>query len=400
MAIKVLWFPGNGSIYANTNIYNGGGWTSALAYAIKSKSNIELGMAIPWNNYFKESKNDVIFYGIPPIRHGIFRYNKKLDLQINTMKSIVDDFKPDIIHVFGSEHTGGMVATVTNIPVVLHIQGILNMWAETWLPQNMSWEKFMTFHPRQWFHKRTLYRACKTELTILKSCHNYMGRTEMDSRVSSLLSINRKYYYCSEMLRPIIYNSKKTWQPHYCHNKKIIISIISSPIYKGGDIILRTAKTLKNYTNLNFEWYVFGIKNLRDWESLTGIEHKSVNVKIGGIISAEELVNNVINADVYVHPSYIENSPNTICETQLLGIPVIACYVGGTPTLVNHNETGILVPSNDIYQTASYINELCIDTNKAIYLGRNAREKALKRHDPNTIVTDLLNIYKDILNND
>lgn len=56
MAIKVLWFPGNGSIYANTNIYNGGGWTSALAYAIKSKSNIELGMAIPWNNYFKESK--------------------------------------------------------------------------------------------------------------------------------------------------------------------------------------------------------------------------------------------------------------------------------------------------------------------------------------------------------
>lgn len=398
--LRVLWFPGNGANYSNTNKYNGGGWTSALVAALKTQSNIKLGLVIPWNKYFKEEKDGIIFYGLPAIRHSFIAYERKLNSQVAKMKFIVNDFSPDIIHIFGSEHTGGMVSTITDVPVVLHLQGILNYLKEAWLPYNLSWGKLFSWNPRKLVERKWLLKACETEQNILQSCNNYMGRTEMDYRVISLLSPNSQYYYCSEMLRPLIYNSKKIWYPHLLRKKKIIVSIISSPLYKGGDIILRAANVLKKNTKMEFEWHVFGIHEMKDWNRLTGINPDDVNVKIGGVLTAEQLIDKVTDADVYVHPSYIENSPNTVCEAQLLGAPVIANNVGGISTLINNNETGILVPANDIYQTASHILELCENTEKAEELGEKARNSALKRHNPADIVSRVLEIYKQIVRND
>ncbi len=50
------------------------------------------------------------------------------------LKQVVDDFMPDIIHVFGSEQQLGLVSSVTEIPVLLHIQGLLNPIYNALLP--------------------------------------------------------------------------------------------------------------------------------------------------------------------------------------------------------------------------------------------------------------------------
>lgn len=394
--MKVLWFTGNGALYSNTNKYNGGGWVAALARKIfEYCPNIELSMAIPWNKYFYENRDNIAFYGIPSIKYSFINYDNKLSKQLTIIKKIVDECRPDIIHVFGSEHTGGMVSTITNIPVVIHIQGILTVWEQTWLPHNMSWGKYILWDYRQWFRLKWLKQACKTEQKILASCHHYMGRTEMDQSVISFLSPDCHYYYCSEMLRPQIYDSNKIWTYHNNRKKKYIISIISSPIYKGGDVILRAANILKKY-NIDFEWNVYGINTMNDWERLTHLSANSVNVKIGGIITAEQLIDFIVNADVLVHPSYIENSPNTVCEAQLLGIPTVATHVGGTATLINHLENGILVPANDIYAIAANVLKLCTNMDLSTTISQNARQMALKRHSPQQIVEDVVNIYKKI----
>ena len=395
--MRVLWFPGNGAIYAADNKYNGGGWTGALARELMARHpEIELGMAIPWHSALKDDMNGVAIYGIPAIKHAVINYQRKLDCQIEIIKKIVEDFKPDLIHVFGSEHTGGMVATITDIPVVLHLQGILNFLGGAWLPQNLSWGKYIMMQPVRIREKWGLERGCKTERRILQSCRYYMGRTEMDRRVSAILSPGRKYFYCSEMLRPAIYNSAKTWLYHQ-RSKRIITSVISSPIYKGGDTLLRTAHILKSILSFDFEWRVYGVKDLRIWERLCNIEASTVNVTICGVINAEELVDAIVNSDVFVHPSYIENSPNTVCEAQVLGIPVIANDVGGTSSLIKNQESGVLLPANDPYMTASYIQELCNDEALATRIGEGGRRAALKRHNPDSIVEDVLNVYNKII---
>jgi glycosyltransferase involved in cell wall biosynthesis len=393
--MKILWFTGNGAIYSNTNRYNGGGWVGALANEILKKyPNLELGMAIPWKYKFKDERNGVKFYGISPIKFGIINYKHKLNKQIRELREIVEDFQPDIIH----EHNGGMVCTVTDIPVVIHLQGILNYLIHGWLPQNLSWEKFLFWNPREWTRRKAIIRNCETEKIIFSSCHYFMGRTEMDFRMSRFLSPNSNYFFCSEMLRPQIYFTKSVWVKHENRKKKKIISIISPAIYKGGDIILRAAQALKTYTNIDFEWNVYGINSMKNWEKLTSISPNSVNVNIKGIINETSLIEEIINSDVFVHPSYIENSPNTVCEAQLIGIPVIANNTGGIPSLIKNNENGILVPTNDIFAVAEYIQKIVTDLDFAEKIGKNGREVALLRHNPNQIIKDVLTIYTKILN--
>lgn len=91
----------------------------------------------------------------------------------------------------------------------------------------------------------------------------------------------------------------------------------------------------------------------------------------------------------YIHP-YIENSSNTICKMQLLGCLVISTDVGGTSSLIKNRENGILVPANDPYSIACQIVEIFKNKDKSIKIGKNERLTAIKRHDPNRIIRDLM----------
>ena len=156
-------------------------------------------------------------------------------------------------------------------------------------------------------------------------------------------------------------------------------------------------KVLKENVSFDFVWEVYGINDMSVWEKLAHVKHDDVNISIKGVINATQLIDVVCSADVYVHPSYIENSPNTVCEAQLLGAPVIVTDVGGTSTLVKHEETGIVVPANDPYLMAAEVSNLILDQKKASLLGKNARKVALGRHQPSIIVEDLIGVFNKLV---
>lgn len=45
-----------------------------------------------------------------------------------------------------------------------------------------------------------------------------------------------------------------------------------------------------------------------------------------------------LNANVFICPSSLENSPNSLGEAQILGTPCLASYVGGIPDMMFGNE--------------------------------------------------------------
>ena len=61
-------------------------------------------------------------------------------------KKVIEDFKPDIIQIFGSELYQQLAARVTgNIPTVLHIQGLLSLYVHIFLPPSISkWQYYMS----------------------------------------------------------------------------------------------------------------------------------------------------------------------------------------------------------------------------------------------------------------
>ena len=151
---------------------------------------------------------------------------------------------------------------------------------------------------------------------------------------------------------------------------------------------------------IDYEWSVAGLK--KD-DEIVNIAARSIrkpiskNIKFLGSLDEQTLVQGLLTTHIYVATSHIENSPNSLCEAQILGVPCIATHAGGTNSLLEDDKDGILIQDGDPYAMAGAIMELKDNYEKATLFGKNSRKRALSRHDPEKITTDLLNIYKSIL---
>ena len=127
--------------------------------------------------------------------------------------------------------------------------------------------------------------------------------------------------------------------------------------------------------------------------------YKNNNIKFLGFVNSETISDLLCSVSMYVHTAYIENSPNSICEAQCLGVPIVSTNVGGISTLIRNGIDGILVPANDPWQMANAILELAKDNERKKKYSIEGQKIALKRHDTTNIYNQLVNCYKDILLN-
>lgn len=408
--MKVLWFSVTPSLFnPKTNSHNGGGWIASLEQIIHKVKEIELGVAFQFpDSEFKYEKDGVCYYPIPEYKlsrlERLCRKDNKKKLLIYC-KRVIDDFHPDLIHIFGSENDFGLLCQHTRIPIVIHIQGSLPPIYNAWFPVGMNRYDFVFTKGLSWKRRlnellieSTFHRSAEQEVQTIQHCHYFMGRTGWDKGVVSLFNPDATYFHCEEALRDSFMQGKKYWSIP-TENKVRIVSVISPPFYKGVDLILKTSSLLKRFTTLDFEWRIYGTCDIRLYEYKYGIRASEVNVKAMGTASKEELVDVLCASTLYVHPSYIDNSPNSVCEAQLLGLPVIATNVGGLSSIIRDGETGILVPANAPYTLAFLIKQLSVDSERCQQLSSAARKQAAERHNPEKIRNTVLDIYKTILSN-
>lgn len=81
----------------------------------------------------------------------------------------------------------------------------------------------------------------------------------------------------------------------------------------------------------------------------------------------------MINADVFVYPSYHEAFGVSLVEAAMLKLPIIATEVGGIPEIVEDNKTGLLVKPQDSESLYKAMKRLYEDKDLAKSLSRNAR---------------------------
>jgi len=406
--MRVLWFTNTPSRYASYGGYNGGGWIYSLEEEISKKEDIELGIAFFMNSQpEKVERNGVTYYPIDnPFSgsfinrlYGFLSQSRKEAEWVKRFLKVIEDFKPDVIEVFGSEMSFGQVAQHTQIPVVLHIQGILTPSYNAYLPPFISKHNYIWKDCNPWnifkryIELRNFKRRGIREIDMIKHIRYFIGRTEWDKRITLIYNPLAKYYYGSEILRDVFYGMPCRTIPE----KIKIISTLSAPLYKGYETVLKTAQLLKDEIGLSFEWRIYGDIDPKFVEQKIKIKHEDANIRFMGVASAEDLQKELSTATAYVHLSYIDNSPNSVCEAQLLGVPVVATNVGGIPSLIENDKTGFLVPANDPYQTAFIINSLATDEELNVKIGNHARAVAQKRHDKKDIVESLISTYNNIL---
>ena len=323
---------------------------------------------------------------------------------------VIKTFQPDIIQIFGIEHGFASIVESTNIPTIIHLQGLLIPYNNAFFPNGINLLNFKLqgsfFH--EWiirngwsFRKRQMSIGAKYEQRRFKSVKYVSGRTEWDYQMCQLYAPNAKYYFINECLRPIFYQRQSPNNNNLANGKITIISTLSETLYKGLDLVLKTASLIKNELKIDFEWKIIGIKEqssfVRFFERMYKINSQENNIKYLGVLNEIQLKEQLNSATIFVHPSYIDNSPNSVCEAQITGIPVIACNTGGVSSLIRHKVTGILIPTNDPYGLAYWVKYLAINSEFRHQIGIKAQEIASERHNPISICESLMKCYKEIL---
>ena len=417
--MRVLWFtntPSMASNYLNLKV-SGGSWIRSLEAEITKIPSIQLGICFNFNDSSvkKFVVNNTSYFPVniksPKNKFKKFASRWKHSIQnennIQDYLRIIEEFKPDIINIFGTENSFGLIISKTTVPCIIHIQGNLNICTLKYfsglsqldiIKYTKKWPLLRGYgFPHQYYRNK---KAAVREREIFHNCKYFMGRTDWDRRISNVFSQNSKYFHCEEVMRPEFYLHE--WKTQYRQDKYIILSVFRGNIYKGLETIFECNRIIKERTlKYKITWKIAG---LEPNDEISYITQKKFNSKFNengihllGILEEKDLIQEMLNADLFVHPSHIDNSPNTICEAMLVGMPIISTYAGGIPTILRNNCDSLLVQDGDPYSLSGAIFELMDNRDYAIELSNKARQRALRRHNPERIVNELINIYSSII---
>src|SRR5262249_23780264 len=66
-----------------------------------------------------------------------------------------------------------------------------------------------------------------------------------------------------------------------------------------------------------------------------------------GFLDEREIIEELVQSDLFVLSSFIEGVPVSVMEAMAIGVPVIATNVGGTSELIEDGRTGLLIRPSD-----------------------------------------------------
>ena len=351
------------------------------------------------------------YYLVPEKTTKSLLYDARVE---HFLKVVNDDFKPDLVHIHGTEygHSLAQIRACGGENTVVSIQGLVHYCKDHYYGGISEREliKCRTFRDivrrDSLFNQRNrMAKRGLLEVELLKSVRHVIGRTSWDKACVWALNPNANYHSCNETLRYGFYN--KQWQYDKCSPHTIFLSQGHYPLKGLHQVIKSLPLILREYPDT--EVYVSGhnfFSDLPFWRKngyanfvqkllvLLGVTEK---VHFLGQLNEEQMIAEYMNAHVFVCPSAIENSPNSVGEAQLLGTPVVASYVGGTMDMVKDSETGFLYRYEEISLLAQRVCELFSNRELCERISVQERIVANARHSKDANARALVEIYKEIV---
>lgn len=328
------------------------------------------------------------------------------------LKETADSINPDIVHLHGSEfpHSSMLFDICPHDKVLLSIQGLVGVCARYYYAGLDLDNKFtirdVLKHNTLRQQRQLFARRGMLERSLLQKLSYVAGRTSWDRAHCLAVNPRLKYFICNEPLREGFYQAQ--WSIDKCQRHTIFACQPSYPI-KGLHMLLEALPLIRRRfpdvklnlpgVNLcNSPWY----KMRAYWKYIGQLINKHQLedcIRFLGNLPEEEMIAQYLSANVFVCPSSIENSSNSVCEAQIIGTPLVASYVGGMMELVEDGKTGLLYRFEEVEMLADKVCHLFANESVASEMSRNERLVAAQRHDRRAIADSLMGIYDEILNN-
>ncbi len=423
------------------------GWISGMAEVIlrrQDDNEIQLGIAFPVAQDMDGYREELNFFGGKLTCYGFYEdvtHPEKYDVSLEAkMRRITEDFMPDVIHCYGTEypHTLAMCrAYPDKKKILISIQGLCSVYANTYfadMPKKVV--RSVTFRDmlkndslktqKEKYAKRGL-----AEIEAVKLAGNVAGRTDWDRFYTSKWNSDVRYYHLNETLRSCFYDSR--WDAGKALPHTIFLSQGNYPI-KGLHYMLSALPQIcKKYNDVRIVVAGDSVIRYENWKDKIkisaygkylrhliagyGLEDR---VTFLGSLTGEQMKEQYLKCSLFVCCSTIENSPNSLGEAMLLGVPCISADVGGVSSIFTDGEDGILYPGfrtednafdlpyihqgkkASLAEQASALANAVIamwdDPDKQEEYCRKASIHAMRNHDREKNYRRMIEIYADIRN--
>lgn len=334
---------------------------------------------------------------------------------------------PALVHIWGTEYPAAAAmqaaAEAAGVPVLVTIQGVMCECAahlldgvpERYIHSGPLQRLAGRFVPAGFLdqQQRRFDELAKSEAAVLGKARHVSGRTGFDRAAAARLTPQARYYHCNETLRPAFYRPP-LWAPRTFGNAPVILMAQGNYPLKNLHTALKAMPAVLcrwpgaelrvagwpppdkgPLLNILVDWlqpYQRYCKKLAKELKLTD------HLRYTGPLEEAAMRAAFLEADVYLLPSICENSPNSLGEAMLLGLPCVASRAGGIPDMLADGSEGVLY--GDACDADALADALCTVLARpdgGAALGQAARSRALAAHDPAANAAALAGIYRAML---
>ena len=363
-------------------------WVRALADLVRQQPGIELTV-LHWSSkvgaaveHFERDGIRFIYLKVPSVRADILTlYQRRIAIVAGYLRQHHQHY--DLLHLHGSELQLPAMTAGLPVPQLLSVQGLVSQYPP-FVPKLVSWLKVL------W----TL--AGYYERRYLPAIHHFSCRTHWDQAVVQRLSPGCTVHHNWEVIRPEFFRPLSTASPP--DGRPQVVFMGGTQVMKGFREVLAAVDILRQQVDVKL--IIAGRVNANVLQAAikrAGLRHlRPADIECRGLLAANELALLFSESLCLLHPSYVDNSPNSVCEAQVAGLPVIAADVGGVRSLIENEATGLLctlAPAS----IAQQVLRLHHDPALRQRLAAQAATVARQRHNPAVIVARTLATYAAVL---
>lgn len=411
MKKKILWMTN--VRFSQSNIKSTGTWLQPLAEEISRNGNFEL------YHVALENTEDLICERIGEISQYLVP-SKDIKIKDNlatsdSVKKIINDVNPDIIHIWGTESVWFLMnrtGIFLNHLVLLDMQGVLKSCYESYYGglglleqlQCIGLKELLKPSSSIWFVRNIFKKKALVEEQNLKSYEYISYQSQWVKNRLNEFGLRARLYSTKIILRDDFYCHR--WKP--CGNvSPVLFTITSSAVpYKGLHILIKACSIIRRKYpdfilniigglfqgkyNIKTGYEIYLLRLIRKY-GLTS------NIRFCGSMSSSEIVQLQMKSDLSVVPSFVESYCLGMAEAMMVGMPVVAAYSAALPTIADDKIEALFYSPMDYIDCAEKIINVFEDKELALYLSSNAMKRRVQENGVENVVNTQISIYEEII---
>lgn len=311
---------------------------------------------------------------VPLIRRGLGLGSPQalFALPVARLVARIRQLQPDLVHGHGTEGPFSLAALASGGPNVISLQGIMEAIA----PVDPTLHNRFAVHSERWTLRRAKHVHVKSSFSV-----EHLRRSGFAGT--------------THHVEPAIH--ERFWSAPVPAPRQRIVTVGSMMTRKGiGDLLHAMAELARQGHSPQVDLVGSGPQR-GEFEALASQLGLGAAVTFHGELAPESVHQLLAKGGVFVLPSHIENSPNSIMEAMATGLPVVATDAGSVRDIVDSGVTGVVVPCQDQRQLASVIGDVLSNAQQAQDMGSAGRTVAQSRWHPDRVVPEMLSMYEAVL---